>query len=92
MSRVAGGWVDAGEAAPLTERIDDMDETDGLTAAEIESIMRLETAVRPYGMQQTVEAEAVRWGREWCVHEEPVPLTWPGPGVRCAFGLFRAEP
>ena len=65
MSRVANGWVDTAVQEPVPSVMDDMDEVEGVSEQELEDTLRRGTEARPLGLQQTVNAEAARWAKEW---------------------------
>jgi len=68
MSRTAVGWIPTKVGSSKLLVIDDLDDTDGLSAEDMAAVLRHDCSVlSPLDAQQEAEDQADKWGGIWAV-------------------------
>ena len=68
MSRTAVGWIPTKVGSSKLLMVDDLDDTDGLSAEDMVAVLRHECSLQsPLDAQQEAEEQAENWGGIWAV-------------------------
>jgi hypothetical protein len=71
MSRTSIGWVPTKVGSTKLLAVDDLDDTDGMSAEDMAEVLRHECSLQaPLDAQQACESEAESWGGIWRVGSE----------------------
>ena len=100
LSRTTEGWIPTKACRPLANDFEPIDEVDGLSQEQLDSISLAGQDEAPLTAQQNVNDERCRWGGEWAVgeqwsepdwtefeaNEDPLPISV--PELRWALNTF----
>ena len=76
LSRTAVGWFPTKVAKPEPNELQPIDEVDGLSREQLDSIKLRDQDVAPLTAQQTANDEKCKWGGEWASGDDWIEPDW----------------
>ena len=76
LSRTAVGWFPTKVAVPEPNELQPIDEVDGLSREQLDSIRLQDQGMTPLNAQQIANDEKCKWGGEWASGDDYIEPDW----------------